>query len=76
MFMLVAIVSGVITHKKIFTDFFTFRWGKGQRSCLDAHAALSVLGFAVPFHDHVLWARHPDASSYALGRRRGVQDAW
>src|SRR5690606_34923956 len=29
MFMLVAIVSGVITHKKIFTDFFTFRWGKG-----------------------------------------------
>ncbi|WP_434557002.1 PepSY-associated TM helix domain-containing protein, partial [Stenotrophomonas lactitubi] len=29
MFMLVAIVSGVITHKKIFADFFTFRWGKG-----------------------------------------------
>ncbi|RYF65059.1 MAG: PepSY domain-containing protein, partial [Comamonadaceae bacterium] len=29
MFMLVAIVSGVITHKKIFIDFFTFRWGKG-----------------------------------------------
>jgi len=32
MFMLVAIISGIITHKKIFTDFFTFRWGKGQRS--------------------------------------------
>ncbi|WP_306669760.1 PepSY-associated TM helix domain-containing protein [Allopusillimonas soli] len=48
MFMLVAIISGVITHKKIFTDFFTFRWGKGQRSWLDAHAALSVLG--LPFH--------------------------
>lgn len=48
MFMLVAIISGVITHKKIFTDFFTFRWGKGQRSWLDAHNALSVLG--LPFH--------------------------
>ncbi|MDQ2105715.1 PepSY-associated TM helix domain-containing protein [Azospirillum isscasi] len=48
MFMLVAIVSGVITHKKIFTDFFTFRWGRGQRSWLDAHNALSVFG--LPFH--------------------------
>lgn len=48
MFMLVAIVSGVITHKKIFTDFFTFRWGRGQRSWLDAHSALSVFG--LPFH--------------------------
>lgn len=48
MCMLVAIVSGVITHKKIFIDFFTFRWGKGQRSWLDAHNALSVFG--LPFH--------------------------
>jgi len=48
MFMLIAIVSGVITHKKIFIDFFTFRWGKGQRSWLDAHNALSVFG--LPFH--------------------------
>lgn len=48
MFMLVAIISGVITHKKIFLDFFTFRWGKGQRSWLDAHNALSVFG--LPFH--------------------------
>jgi uncharacterized iron-regulated membrane protein len=48
MFMLVAIVAGVITHKKIFVDFFTFRWGKGQRSWLDAHNALSVFG--LPFH--------------------------
>src|SRR5690606_16622491 len=47
MFMLVAIISGVITHKKIFIDFFTFRWGKGQRSWLDAHNAFSVLG--LPF---------------------------
>lgn len=48
MFMLIAIVSGVITHKKIFVDFFTFRWRKGQRSWLDAHNALSVFG--LPFH--------------------------
>ncbi|WP_184717814.1 PepSY-associated TM helix domain-containing protein [Caulobacter sp.] len=48
MFMLVAIISGVITHKKIFTDFFTFRPGKGQRSWLDAHNALAVL--SLPFH--------------------------
>lgn len=48
MFMLVAIISGVITHKKIFTDFFTFRPRKGQRSWLDAHNASAVL--ALPFH--------------------------
>ena len=48
MFMLVAIVTGVIVHKRIFRDFFTFRWGKGQRSWLDAHNALSVFG--LPFH--------------------------
>ncbi|THJ36220.1 PepSY domain-containing protein [Lampropedia aestuarii] len=54
MFMLVAIISGVITHKKIFADFFTFRWGKGQRSWLDAHNALSVLG--LPFHFMITWS--------------------
>ena len=48
MLMLVAIISGVITHKKIFKDFFTFRTGKGQRSWLDAHNATAV--FALPFH--------------------------
>lgn len=48
MFMLVAILSGVITHKKIFADFFTLRLGKGQRSWLDAHAVTAVL--ALPFH--------------------------
>jgi uncharacterized iron-regulated membrane protein len=47
-FMLTAIVSGVITHKRIFADFFTLRWGKGQRSWLDAHNATAVL--ALPFH--------------------------
>jgi len=48
MFMLVAIVTGVIVHRKIFRDFFTFRPGIGQRSWLDAHNMLAVL--ALPFH--------------------------
>lgn len=48
MVMLVAIVSGVITHRRFFADFFTFRPGKGQRSWLDAHNALGVL--ALPYH--------------------------
>lgn len=49
MAMLVAIISGVITHRRIFADFFTFRPGKaGGRSWLDAHNALGVL--ALPYH--------------------------
>lgn len=47
MFMFVAIISGIITHKKIFKDFFTFRPAKGQRSWLDAHNVVSVM--ALPF---------------------------
>ncbi|WP_437879794.1 PepSY-associated TM helix domain-containing protein [Pseudomonas sp. LRF_L74] len=45
--MLVALVSGIVIHKRIFKDFFTFRPGKGQRSWLDAHNAMSVL--SLPF---------------------------
>jgi uncharacterized iron-regulated membrane protein len=48
MFMLVAILSGIITHKKIFADFFVLRFGKGQRSWLDAHNVTAVM--ALPFH--------------------------
>ncbi|WP_394647779.1 PepSY-associated TM helix domain-containing protein [uncultured Sphingomonas sp.] len=48
MFMLAAIVSGVVTHKRIFADFFTLRWNKGQRSWLDAHNVSAVL--ALPYH--------------------------
>ncbi len=48
MFMLVAIVTGIVTHKKIFTDFFTLRLKKGQRSWLDGHNVTAVL--ALPFH--------------------------
>ncbi|XOZ32794.1 PepSY-associated TM helix domain-containing protein [Halomonadaceae bacterium KBTZ08] len=47
MLMLVALITGVITHRKIFKDFFTFRPGKGQRSWLDAHNLISVM--ALPF---------------------------
>lgn len=47
MAMLVALVSGIVTHKRIFKDFFTFRPAKGQRSWLDAHNALAVL--TLPF---------------------------
>lgn len=48
MFMLIAIISGVIIHKKIFRDFFTFRPQKGQRSWMDAHNVLAVI--SLPFH--------------------------
>jgi uncharacterized iron-regulated membrane protein len=44
---LVALISGVVVHKRIFKDFFTFRPGKGQRSWLDAHNVSAVL--ALPF---------------------------
>jgi uncharacterized iron-regulated membrane protein len=46
--MLVAILSGIVTHKKIFAHFFLLRFGKGQRSWLDAHNVTAVL--ALPFH--------------------------
>jgi len=47
MIMLVALLAGIVTHKKIFSDFFTFRPRKGQRSWLDMHNLLSVT--ALPF---------------------------
>lgn len=46
--MFAAMVTGVIVHKNIFKDFFTFRPRKGQRSWLDGHNLLSVT--ALPFH--------------------------
>ncbi|WP_454255953.1 PepSY-associated TM helix domain-containing protein [Pseudomonas sp. Marseille-Q8238] len=49
MFMLVALVSGVIIHRRIFKDFFTLRpSANGQRAWLDAHNLFGVVGF--PFH--------------------------
>jgi len=47
--MLVALVTGVIMHRKIFREFFTFRPAKHiQRSTLDLHNLTGVL--ALPFH--------------------------
>jgi uncharacterized iron-regulated membrane protein len=46
--MFAAMVTGIIVHKNIFKDFFTFRPRKGQRSWLDGHNFLSVT--ALPFH--------------------------
>lgn len=48
MMMLIAMISGIVIHKRIFKDFFTFRASKGKRSWLDAHNVLGVL--ALPFH--------------------------
>lgn len=49
MFLLLALFSGVIIHRKIFRDFFTFRRGKKMpRLTLDLHNLTSVL--ALPFH--------------------------
>lgn len=45
--MLLILISGIITHKKILTDFFTLRAFKGQRSYLDFHNVSSVI--ALPF---------------------------
>ncbi|WP_242146210.1 PepSY-associated TM helix domain-containing protein [Sphingomonas sp. BAUL-RG-20F-R05-02] len=46
--MLIALISGIVAHRRFFRDFFTFRADKGQRSWLDAHNVLGV--FALPFH--------------------------
>lgn len=48
MLMLVAIISGVIMHRKIFSDFFTFRPRKRTVSWIDGHVIGSVL--ALPYH--------------------------
>ena len=48
MLMVLAILTGIVAHRRFFADFFTFRPGKGQRSWLDAHNMLGVA--ALPFH--------------------------
>ena len=47
MLMFVALITGLIIHKRIFKDFFTFRPGKGTRSWLDAHHVFGLM--ALPF---------------------------
>lgn len=47
--MLVACISGIIVHKRIFKDFFVLRpSASAQRSMLDLHNVLGVM--ALPFH--------------------------
>ncbi|HEY7772218.1 MAG TPA: PepSY-associated TM helix domain-containing protein [Marinagarivorans sp.] len=47
--MLAALISGVVIHRKIFREFFTFRPNKNtQRSALDLHNMTGVV--ALPFH--------------------------
>lgn len=48
MFMLIALISGIVIHKRIFKDLFSFRRDKGARSWLDAHNVSSVI--ALPYH--------------------------
>ncbi|WP_220014674.1 PepSY-associated TM helix domain-containing protein [Bradyrhizobium sp. BR 10289] len=49
MMMMVLCVSGVVIHRKIFVDFFTFRpERKIRRATLDLHNVAGVLG--LPFH--------------------------
>ncbi|WP_242108429.1 PepSY-associated TM helix domain-containing protein [Luteimonas aquatica] len=49
MMMLVAILTGIVIHKRIFKDFFLLRFrAGGQRGWLDGHNISAVLG--LPFH--------------------------
>ncbi|WP_187471208.1 PepSY-associated TM helix domain-containing protein [Luteimonas viscosa] len=73
MLMMVALVAGVITHKKIFRDFFMLRWrGGGQRGWLDGHNLAGVLG--LPFHLMIAYTGVAIfAASYIFG---GTQAAY
>ena len=47
--MFIALLTGIVTHRRFFKDFFTLRLGKGgQRAWLDAHNVTGVL--ALPFY--------------------------
>lgn len=49
MFMFIALISGVVTHRRFFVEFFTFRPGRvSLRSWLDFHNVTAVL--ALPFY--------------------------
>lgn len=49
MFMLLAVITGIVIHRRFFRDFFTFRPRAGrQRAWLDGHNLTGVIG--LPFH--------------------------
>ena len=52
--MLIAVITGIITHKKIFKDYFVLRTHKGQRSWLDAHVIAGVI--ALPFYIIIIFS--------------------
>ena len=47
MALLLALLTGIVVHRRFFADFFTLRLGKGQRSWLDAHNLAGVA--SLPF---------------------------
>ncbi|WOT06531.1 PepSY-associated TM helix domain-containing protein [Shewanella youngdeokensis] len=48
MVMFIALITGVVIHRKIFSDFFTFRPKRGQLSWQDMHNVTGVV--ALPYH--------------------------
>ncbi|WP_028605457.1 PepSY-associated TM helix domain-containing protein [Ottowia thiooxydans] len=51
---LTGIATGVIVHRRVFKDFFTFRPGRGQRSWLDGHNVAGVMG--LPFFVMIIYS--------------------
>lgn len=51
---LLGLATGVVVHRRIFLDFFTFRPGKGQRSWLDGHNVAGVMG--LPFFVMIIYS--------------------
>ncbi|MGU3667392.1 PepSY-associated TM helix domain-containing protein [Methylobacterium sp. A49B] len=53
--LLIALIAGIVTHRRIFADFFTFRRDRSaQRGWLDAHNVVGVL--ALPFHLMIVYS--------------------
>lgn len=65
MILLIALISGIITHRRIFADFFTFRRDRSaQRGWLDAHNVAGVL--ALPFHLMIVYTGLVTLSSMVM----------
>lgn len=83
MSMLLLLVSGVIIHRRIFSDFFTFRPRKQmQRASLDLHNLSGVV--ALPFHFMIalsgliifIGVYFPQAHEAAYGASKAGKDAY
>ena len=84
MAMFIALITGVIIHKTVIRDFFTFRPGKGRLSWRDTHTTTGML--ALPFYFVlcfsglllVCWFYFPDAitSRYRDGIRTFYKEAF